>query len=104
MPKLALFIKVKAQPGKREEVKQLWEKHVKPHSEGEKALDISCYCYALEDEGTICLFELISDPSVFKAVMQSDWFAAYQEHLKPLLAGPPEIITATPIWAKGVAL
>lgn len=104
MPKIALFIKVKAQPGKREEVKQLWEKHVKPHSEGEKALDISCYCYALEDEDTICLFELISDPSVVKAVMQSDWFASYQEQLKPLLAGPPEIITATPIWAKGAAL
>ena len=104
MPKLALFIKVKAQPGKREEAKQLWEKHVKPHSEGEKALDISCYCYSLEDEDTICLFELISDPSVSEAVTQSDWFAVYQEKLKPLLAGPPEVITATPIWAKGVGL
>jgi quinol monooxygenase YgiN len=104
MPKIALFIKVKAQHGKREEVKQVWEKHVKPHSEGEKELEISCYCYALEDEDTICLFELISDPSVSKSVMQSDWFAAYQEQLKPLLAGPPEIITATPIWAKGASL
>ena len=104
MPKLALFVKMKAQPGKREEVKQLWEEHVKPHSEGEKALDISCYCYALEDEDTICLFELISDPSALKATMQSGWFAAYQEQLKPLLAGPPEIITASAIWAKGVAL
>jgi quinol monooxygenase YgiN len=104
MSKLALFVKVKAHPGKREEVKQLWEELVKPHSEGEKALDISCYCYALEDEDTICLFELISDPSVSKTVTQSDWFVAYQEQLKPLLVGPPEVITATPIWAKGVAI
>ena len=104
MPKVALFIKVTTQPGKREEVKQIWEKHVKPHSEGDKALDICCYCYALEDENTICLFELMSDPSALETTVQSDWFAEYQEQLKPLLAGPPEIIATTPIWAKGALL
>lgn len=104
MPKVALFIKVKAQPGKREEVKQLWEKYVKPHSESEQALDIGCYCYSLEDEDTICLFELISDPSVIKSTMQSDWFTAYQEELMPLLANPTEIITTDPIWVKGAPL
>ncbi|MBN1274201.1 MAG: hypothetical protein JXB26_18210 [Candidatus Aminicenantes bacterium] len=100
MKKIALFIKLKTKPGKREEVKHVWEKYVKPHSEGEKALDISCYCFALEDEDTICLFELISDPSVATSTMQSDWFANYQEELKPLVASPPEIITAAPIWTK----
>jgi quinol monooxygenase YgiN len=104
MSKLMMFAKVKTQPGKREEVKELWEKHVKPHQESEKALDICCYCYAMEDEDTVCLFELMSDPSAFRDSMQSEWFAAYQEALRPLLAGPPEIITATPIWAKGVTL
>lgn len=104
MTKLALFIKVKSLPGKREEVKQLWEKYVKPHSEEEKELEISCYCYSLEDDDTICLFEIISDPSVSEVVMRSGWFAAYQNQLRPLLVEPPEIITATPVWAKGITL
>ena len=102
MPKLALFVKVKSLPGKREEVKNLWEKYIRPHSEHEEALDISFYCYAQEDENTVCLFELFSDPSRTKTVMQSDWFAAYQQELKSLIAGPPEVIMANPVWAKGV--
>jgi quinol monooxygenase YgiN len=100
MAKMALFVKVNAQPGKRDEVKKMWEKYVKPHSETQASLEICCYCYANENPDTICLFELISDPSDSEAVMKSDWFASYQESLKPLIKGPPEIITATPIWIK----
>jgi len=104
MAKLALFVKVKAQPGKRDEVKRLWEKYVKPHSETQESLDVSCYCYANENPDTICLFELISDPSAFETVMKSDWFSSYQQSLKSLIQGPPEIITATPMWIKGVRM
>lgn len=104
MTKLALFVKVKAQPGKREQVKQIWEKLVRPRVEAEKTVNFSFYCYALEDDDTICLFELISDPSAFKAATQSDWFLDYMEQLKPLLVGPPERIMTTPVWAKGASL
>ncbi|HHR85215.1 MAG TPA: hypothetical protein ENL23_02570 [Candidatus Acetothermia bacterium] len=97
---LALFVKLRAKPGKRDEVKMLWEEHVKPHSESEDAVDISCYCYAAEEENTIWLFELLSSPSVAKKAMQSEWFAAYQNAIGPLLMAPPKINTATPVWVK----
>ena len=100
MSKLALFVRVDAQPGKRDEIRRLWEKYVKPHSETQESVEICCYCYANENVDTICMFELISNPSDFEAVMKSDWFASYQESLKPLIKGPPEIITATPMWIK----
>jgi len=99
---LALFVKLRIQPGKREEVKNLWEEHVKPHSESESAVRVSCYCYAAEDENTIWLFELLSSPSALKETMQSEWFATYQNAIGPLLTVPPEITTATPVWIKGL--
>ena len=101
MAKLATFIKIKARPGKREQVKQIWEKIVKPHVESEEGVEHSFFCYAIEDDDTICLFEFITDPSKFEAAMKSEWFLDYMEQLKPLLAGPPERIMTTPVWAKG---
>jgi quinol monooxygenase YgiN len=100
---MAVFVKLKAQPGKREEVKELWEKHVKPHQESTPEILSCCYCYAMEDEDTICAFELLSGPSAAEAAMNSEWFSAYQEALRPLLAGPPEATAASLIWSKGIA-
>jgi len=104
MAKLATFIKVKTQPGKREQVKQIWEKIVKPRVEGAESVEHSFFCYAIEDEDTICLFEFITDPSEFEAVTKSDWFLDYMKQLKPLLAAPPERIMTTPVWAKEASI
>ena len=103
MSKLALFVKVKAQPGKREQVKQTWEELVKPHVENEEKVNFSIFSYSNDDDDTIFLFELISDPESFKAATQEDWFVDYMEKLKPLLASPPERIMATPVWIKGAS-
>jgi quinol monooxygenase YgiN len=100
MAKLALFITAKAKPGKRDELRRLWEEHIKPHSESNQAQEYGCYAFATEDENTICLFELFSDPSVVKTDMESDWFAAYMEKVRPLMAEPSQIVTAVPLWIK----
>ena len=104
MAKLATFIKVKAQPGKREQVKQIWEKIVKPRVETEEVVEHSFLCYAIEDDDTICLFEFIKDPAKFEAATKSDWFLDYMEQLKPLLVRPPERIMTTPVWAKRASI
>ena len=104
MKKFALFVKVKAKPGKREQVWRLWEKHVKPHVEESDGIEINCYCYDADHENIICFFELFSDPADFKAANQSKWYAEYQQLVKPLLAAPSEVISANPVWAKGMLI
>lgn len=104
MNKLALFIKVKAQPGKREQVWQLWKELVKPHVEESDRLEVNCYCYDADNPDTICLFEIFSDVSDFETANRSEWFAKYQERVKPFIAAPTEVVFAKPIWAKGVTL
>ncbi len=104
MKKLALFVKVKAKPGSRELVWQLWQKHVKPHVEEADGIEINCYCYDAEDEDIICFFELFTDRADFDAACQSGWYAEYLNAVKPYLAAPSEVIFADPIWAKGMRI
>jgi quinol monooxygenase YgiN len=60
--------------------------------------------YDADNPDTICLFEIFSDVSDFETANRSEWFAKYQERVKPFIAGPTEVVSAKPIWAKGVAL
>ena len=104
MDKLAVFVIAKAQPGKRDELRRLWEENIKPHTESNESQELCFYCYSNDDDDTICMFELFTDPAVVKADMGSDWFAAYMEKVRPLMAEPPRIVAAAPIWAKGASI
>ena len=50
MKKIALFVKMKTKPGKREQVKRLWEELAKPHVEED--LDFCAFSYANDDDDT----------------------------------------------------
>ena len=104
MSKTAVFVKVRAKPGMREELLRTYEQFLKPHAESDADQELSFYCWAVDDEDTVCLFELFSESYDLQSAFQSDWFKAYMEAAAPLLAGPPDMVIATPIWAKGAAL
>lgn len=103
MSKVALFIKTKTQPGKREEVKALWEKHLKPGAVANPAQAVHVFCFDA-DPDTLYLFEVYVSQEALYAAGQSPAFAAYLQEAMPLLAGQPEVGMATPLWAKGLAL
>jgi quinol monooxygenase YgiN len=102
--KIALFVKATTQPGKRDELRRLYEKHLKPHIDADKDEELSFYCYAAENENTICMFELFSESYDLQAAMQSDWFKAYMAEATQILAGPPEVTATIPVWAKGAMI
>jgi quinol monooxygenase YgiN len=58
MSKPALFIKTKCQPGKRDEVRRLWEQHLKPRVQDGDTQDAYFYCYDVQDSDTFYIFEL----------------------------------------------
>ena len=101
MKTLAMFIKTKTQPGKRDEVMALWEEHLKPHLEKNEAQQTYFYCYDNEDEDTFYLFEYYTDIKAFEANAQQPWFGAYMQAAGPLLAGMPEIGMTMPMYIKG---
>ena len=100
MAQVTLSVKIKCQPGKRDDVKAIWEQHTKPHAASNDKVQFSCYSFAQEDPDTIILFEVLSDSDVLTSLYREEWFKAYLAAMGPLLAGPPEITTGTPVWIK----
>ena len=104
MSKVALFIKTKTQAGKRDEVKALWEKHLKPDAVANDKQEIYAFCFDAQDENTLYIFEIYADMEALQSAGQNPAFGAYMQDAMPLLDGMPEVGTTTPLWTKGLAI
>lgn len=98
--RLALFITTRARPGKREELVRLWEEHLRPRVEDNSHQAVYAYCLDREDPDLIHLFEVYDDASVMGRAAESEWFDAYMRKAAPLMAEPPRIVVADPVWEK----
>lgn len=102
MSKLALFIKTTCQPGKRDELRSLWEKHLQPHSAENTGQEVYVFCYDNDNENVLYLFEIYSSQEAFDEAGQQPWFGAYMQEAGPLLDGYPEMGKAEPLFTKGL--
>jgi len=100
--KLAMFIKTTTQPGKRAQVRALWEEHLRPRAEANGAQEAYAFCEDSMDPDVFYLFEIYTDADAMKANAGQPWFAEYMGQVAPLLAGQPDVGMATPVWTKGL--
>lgn len=104
MDKLALIIKTKCQPGKRDEVRNLWNEHLKERALENPAQEVIVYCYDSQNENAFYLFEIYSSQQAFEAASGAPWFWEYMKAAGSLLDGQPEVIMAKPVFAKGAVI
>lgn len=83
MSKTALFIKHRALAGKRDEVRRIWEKHLKPRIAANPAHEAYFYCYDDNDPDTICVFQQYADRASSQEFMEGSWYAAYLNEVTP---------------------
>ena len=67
MSQVALFIRHKANPGRREEVQAIWEKWVKPRAAANPDHLQYYFCFDDEDPDSICVFQLFADAEAPRA-------------------------------------
>jgi quinol monooxygenase YgiN len=101
MSKSALFIRHKTKSGKRDEVRQVWEKYARDYVAGSSGQLSYCYCYDDNDPDAIVVFQLAADQASGQDFVKQPWFADYERETAALLAGPSEFRAATPRWLKG---
>lgn len=101
MSKVALFIKHKSLPGKRDEVRAVWERYMQSKIARNKAHEAYFYCYDDNDPDSICVYQQYSDRESSQEFLKTPGYAEYLKEVELLLAGQPEITTATPVWVKG---
>jgi len=102
MAKLALIVKTKTQPGKRQDVYRLFEKYLAARVQDTDALEVFAWCADEMDADTFYIFEIYGDRTVQQVNAQDPAYLAYLQEAGPLLASPPEIMPATPVWVKDV--
>jgi quinol monooxygenase YgiN len=102
MSQTSLFVKMKAQPGKRDEVIAALEGML-PQVESEEGTLVYSFHLDTTDEDTVWIFELYTDGDALAAHGSSDAMAAAFGTLGPLFAEPPMMVVTTPTAkAKGL--
>ena len=100
MSKTALFIRHKAKPGQRDDVRRVWEKYVKPRAAANPAHEAYFICFDSKDPDTIYVFQLYRDEVAMREFLSGSWYPEYLEEVGKVVAAPPEIQPADLIWAK----
>lgn len=102
MTSLALIIKHKTQPGKRDEVRTVWERHMAPAVSANPGHLTYFYCFDNADPDAIVAFQQYVSAEAAGEFLKTDSYAAYLQEVEPLLSGPPQVTALTPMWSKGV--
>lgn len=100
MAKHALFIKHKTRPGKRDEVEQVWRRHMMPAISANPDHEVYVYSFGA-DPDTICAFQQYGSADAAAAFLKHPSYAAYLDEVTPLLTGEPEVQLLSVRWSKG---
>lgn len=102
MSKLAMIIKTRTRPGKREDVANLYREHMAPRAKANDDQEVVVWCDDAHDPDVFYLFEIYSNQEAMGANAQAPWFADYMAAVGPLLAAEPEVGMATTSWSTGI--
>lgn len=100
MPACALLIRHKTRPGRRDDVRRVWEEHLAPAIASNPDHMAYVYCFDDADPDALVAFQQYTSREASAAFLRTDAYAAYLRAVEPLLAGPPTVSALTPIWSK----
>ncbi len=97
-----MMVTSKAQPGKRDELYELYRQQLAPRAEENDRQEVVVWSTDDADDDVFHLFEIYSDKDAFQANAGSEFFMEYMKSAGPLLAGEPNVQLMTPRWSTGV--
>ncbi|TKS53645.1 antibiotic biosynthesis monooxygenase [Luteimonas yindakuii] len=100
MTQLALIIKHQVLPGRRDEVRAVWERLMAPAVAGNPGHAAYFYCFDNADPDSISAFQVYRNAEASQQFLATDSYAAYVKDVEPLLVGPPQVTALTPVWTK----
>jgi quinol monooxygenase YgiN len=103
MSQTALFVRHQAKPGKRDDVRSVWEKYVKPRAATNPAHEAYYFCYDDQDPDVICVFQLYRDAAAMRDFLKGGWYPEYLNEVGQFVAQPPQLTSTELIWAKPTA-
>lgn len=103
MSKVAIFAKLTAQPGRREEVARILGSMFEA-VEREAGTEVYSMHASVSEPDELWFYELYTDADAATAHGSSDAMKAVGAQLAELLAAPPEIVMTSPLRAAGLTV
>jgi quinol monooxygenase YgiN len=100
MNTVALIIKHRTLPGKRNQVIVVWLRHMAPAVQQNGEHLAYFYCEDPSDPDTIVAFQQYRNEQAAQDFLRNDAYSAYLKEVESLLAGPPQVTNLRPIWVK----
>ncbi len=100
MTQVALIIRHQTLPGKREDVRRVWETHMAPAVAGNRGHLAYFYCFDNADPDVVSAFQVYDSAESSQQFLETDAYIAYVRDVEPLLVGPPQVTSLTPMWSK----
>lgn len=98
----ALFLRHRARRGKRDQLIEVWRRHMPAAVGGNDGHEAYVYCASHADPDVLVVFQQYRDAAAAQAFLGDPAYLAYLEESKDLLAGPPEVEAVEPLWSKAV--
>ena len=99
MIKHALFLQHRTKPGARDDVQNIWQKHMQPAIAENAGHEIYVYSFG-DDPDRICAFQVYASVDDANAFLKSQAYRDYEQEVAPLLEGPPIVEVLQPQWIK----
>ncbi len=96
----AIFLTHQTQPGRRDDVHTVWDRHLRPAIEANPDHLAYWYCFDPDDTDIIRVFQLYTDADAATAFLHTAAYRDYLAAVEPLLDGPPTVHPADIGWAK----
>lgn len=100
MSQPTVFVRHKTLPGRRDDVRAAWERHLQAAIAANPGFISYYYGYVNGDPDSICAFQQYASDDAADAFLKSDGFKAYLRDVQGLLAGPAEVTAMTVQWTK----
>ncbi len=97
---VALFIRHTALPGRRDELAEVWSRHMPTSIQGNDGHTDYHYCFDAGDADAIVVFQRYVDSAAARAFLEEPSYQRYLAESQHLLAGPPTVTTASPYWSR----
>jgi quinol monooxygenase YgiN len=97
---IALIVKHRTAPGKREAVVKVWLHHMAPAVDNNEEHLAYFYCEDPSDPDAIVAFQQYRTAQAAQDFLRTPAYLAYLQEVEPLLSGPPQVVTLRPVWVK----
>jgi quinol monooxygenase YgiN len=91
MAATAMIVRSRAKPGKREELRAAWDKHLRAETESDPARLLYRYLYEADDPEAYVLVEVCSQRRLARRPPTRRFFRRFMQEAAPLLDGMPAV-------------